>query len=79
MQTFSTIQTKPGAIVAIAPLHLPPYPNNTQSEERMVHVVCEVASKGAGYEGRPRLILQTLESKKHVKIFDKKNQGAVFD
>ena len=62
-----------------APLHLPPYPNNTQSVERMVRVVCEAASKRAGYEGRHRLILQTLESRKRVKIFDTKKQDAVFD
>ena len=74
LQTFSTIQTKPGAIVAIAPLHLQLYPNNTRSEERMVHVVCEAASKRAGYEGKPRLIIQTLESRKCVKIFDIKSR-----
>ena len=40
------------------------FPNNTQSEERMVHVVSKAFPKSAGYEGRPRLILQTLEYKK---------------
>ena len=52
------------------------FPNNTQSVEMMVHVVFEAAPKSAGYDGRPRLILQTLESGKCVKIFNTKKQDA---
>ena len=55
------------------------FPNNTQSEERMVHVMSEAFPKSAGYEGRPRLILQTLESRKFVKIFNTKKKDADFD
>ena len=37
-----------------SPLNLPPYPNHTQAVERMVRVVCEVASKRVGYLARQR-------------------------
>ena len=37
-----------------SPLILPPYPNHTQSVERMVRVVCEVAGQRVGYTARHR-------------------------
>ena len=37
-----------------SPLILPPYPNHTQSVERMVRVVSEVSSKRVGYVARHR-------------------------
>ena len=39
-----------------APVTLPPYPNNTQSVERMVRVVTEVAPNRVGYTARHRFV-----------------------
>ena len=61
-----------------SPLTLPPFPNHTQAVERMVRVVTEVATKRAGYTGRHRLILQTLDSRDKVPTFNMKNDDAQF-
>ena len=60
------------------PLILDPYPNNTQAVEQMVRVVTEVAPQRVGYEGRHRLIVQKLKSRKLVGSFNSKMQDAVF-
>ena len=46
------------------PLILDAYPNNTQAVEQMVRVVTEVAPLRVGYDGRHRLIVQKLKSRK---------------
>ena len=61
-----------------APLVLPNYPNHTQSVERMVRVVSEVASQRAGYNARHRTILKLLESRSLVPKFNTKKNDAVF-
>ena len=76
-----------------SPLILPPYPNHTQSVERMVRVVCEVAGKRVGYLARHRYalyqkkllftlcfrqILQKLESRSLVPQFNTKKDDATF-
>ena len=61
-----------------SPLTLPNYPNHTQAVERMVRVVCEVASKRVGYLARHRQILQKLESRRKVPKFNTKMDDAVY-
>ena len=60
------------------PLILDPYPNNTQAVEQIVRVVTEVAPLRVGYDGRHRLIVQKLKSRKLVGSFNSKMQDAVF-
>ena len=62
-----------------APLELPPYPNNTQRVKQMVRVVTEAATQRATFQGRNRLILQLLESRRLVPKFKTKKQDAVFE
>ena len=59
-------------------LKLPPYPNHTQAVERLVRVVCEVASKRVGYIARHRMILRLLESRGLVPKFNTKKDDARF-
>ena len=61
------------------PLELAPYPNNTQRVEQMVRVVTEAATQRATFQGRNRLILQLLESRRLVPKFKTKKQDAVFE
>ena len=60
------------------PLILDAYPNNTQAVEQMVRVVTEVAPLRVGYDGRHRLIVQKLKSRKLVGSFNSKMQDAVW-
>ena len=56
----------------------PGYPNNTQAVEQIVRVVTEVAPLRVGYDGRHRLIVQKLKSRKLVGSFNSKMQDAVW-
>ena len=60
------------------PIILPDYPNHTQSVERMVRVVTEVASRKAGYKARHRTILELLESRALVPKFNTKRDDSMF-
>ena len=60
------------------PLILDAYPNNTQAVEQIVRVVTEVAPLRVGYDGRHRLIVQKLKSRKLVGSFNSKMQDAVW-
>ena len=61
------------------PLLLPPFPSNTQRVEQMVRVVTEAAITKVSYDGRQRLIVQKLKSRKLVKSFNSKMQDAHCD
>ena len=61
------------------PLILDPYPNNTQAVEQVVRVVTEVAPLRVGYDGRHRLIVQKLKSRKLVSSFNSKMHDAAVD
>ena len=61
------------------PLLLPSFPSNTQRVEQMVRVVTEAAMTRVSYDGRQRLIVQKLKSRKLVKSFNSKMQDAHCD
>ena len=60
------------------PIILADYPNLTQSVERMVRVVTEVAPRKAGYRARHRAILELLESRALVPKFNTKKDDSKF-